>query len=391
MKKKICVITGSRAEYGLLRNLMFLIRRSKQHSLQLIATGMHLSKKYGHTYKEIEKDGFKINKKVKIFENSNLPLEITKSIGNGVIFLARALNELKPDLVILVGDRSEILSAAIASYYTKTLTAHIHGGETTLGSLDDNARHCITKLSSIHFTATKEFKKRVIQLGENPKRVFNVGGLGVDKILSSRLLTKRQLEKKINFKFAKENYLITFHPEILGIAKQAIYLKKIFNFLSKFKNKQFIFTMPNSDQGNHSIKGVIKQFVKNNKKKSIFFESMGSKLYLSTMKQVSAVIGNSSSGITEAPTFKVPTINVGNRQKGRPQSRSIINCSYELTSFVKAIKRLSSKRYINNLNKTKNPYGNSLSSKKIFRVIRTIISDKKKIKNFYDLKNNFRL
>ena len=323
--RKICIITGSRAEYGLLHSLLEKIKKDKNTKLQIIATCMHLLPKFGNTYKEIIKDGFKIDYKVKMPIPSSKPESITGATGLGMIGFSKAFLKLKPDLVVVLGDRFEVLSASFAALSKNIPIAHIHGGESTFGAIDEAIRHSITKMSTWHFAASKVYKKRIIQMGENPKRVYLVGSLGVERIKKIKFLSKTILEKKIKFKFGKKNILITFHPETLSNKSKKESFKNLLYALKKVDDTSIIFTLPNADAGGDKIAKMIKAFTKLNKKKYIAFKSMGDKLYLSTMKYSDLVIGNSSSGIIEAPCFNIPTINIGDRQQGRLQAKSIIN------------------------------------------------------------------
>ena len=281
-KKKICIITGSRADYGLLKNLIFKVKKSKKLKLQLIVTGMHLSNKYGLTYKEINKDKLKIDTKIKILNNSDKSVGISKSVSDGVNKFSKIFNKTKPDVILVLGDRFEIFSAAISAMLSRIPIAHIHGGETTVGVIDEAVRHSITKMSHLHFVAAKKYKNRVIQLGENPKRVYLVGGLGVDTIKQTKFYTKSILEKKIGFTLKEKNILVNFHPSTLEKNKSKTQVKEILSALKKFKDKKIIFTSPNADQENSVIFKEINNFVKQNKN-STFFKSMGSVAYLSCL------------------------------------------------------------------------------------------------------------
>ena len=326
--RKICVVTGSRSEYSLLFYLLKAIKNHKFLKLSLIVTGSHLSSEYGNTYKEIEKDGFKIDAKVNILSRKNHSFSISKSTSLGIIKLSRFYSKIKPDLIIILGDRYEMLAAATAALYNNIPIAHIHGGESTEGAMDEAIRHSITKMSWLHFTATKKYRNRVIQLGENPNRVFNVGGLGVHALSKTNLYSKNYLEKKFSIKFKKTNMLVTFHPVTLENKTSKKHINQLLNALKKFQNSNIFFTMPNADKDSKIIAERIKTFISRNKRNFFFFKSLGLKNYYSFLKNV-VVIGNSSSGIIEAPSFKIPTINIGDRQKGRIFAKSIINCKPE--------------------------------------------------------------
>ncbi|WP_457644631.1 UDP-N-acetylglucosamine 2-epimerase [Persephonella sp.] len=383
-KRKICVFTGTRAEYGLLKPLMEEISKDKDLKLQVLVSGMHLSPEFGLTYRDIQKDGFNIDEKVEMLLSSDTPAGISKSIGLGIIGYTDALNRLKPDITVVLGDRFEALAFAVSSYTLRIPVAHIHGGEITQGALDEGYRHAITKLSFLHFTSTEEYRKRVIQLGEEPERVFNVGALGIDNIRGLKLLSKDQLEKKLGFKLWEKNLLITFHPETLSKISSAESFKILLEVLDQLKNTKLIFTKSNADPEGRKINALIDEYVSRNPEKAVAFTSMGQLLYLSTMRYVDAVVGNSSSGIIEAPSFRIGTINIGNRQKGRVKADSVIDCDPDYESIKKAFEKLYSPEFKKILEKTKNPYGEGNASVKIKNILKTYdIKDIKK--SFYDL------
>ena len=361
------MVTGSRSEFGLQENLFNLLRKDKKIIPLLVVTGSHLSKIHGNTVNDIKKKKIKIFKKINIInKNNSIPNQISKLI----YYLSILINRYKPELVILVGDRYEALASAIAAYYLKIKIAHIHGGETTFNSLDDGARHSISKLADLHFVANKSFKKKLIDMGENRKFIYESGGLGVDAILSTKLINKTQLEKEINFKFKKENYLLTFHPEKNNINKQMNFLNKLFNYLSKKKNINIILKAPNSDLFNNLIIKEIKKILKKNKNNFKYIPSFGNKIYYSLLRQIDLVIGNSSSGICEVPTFKKPTINIGPRQDGRPRSKSVIDIDYNMKEFISSLKKVSNVKFKKKVTTCKNPYGNRKSSYFIYKKIK---------------------
>ena len=383
--KKICVVTGSRAEYGLLRYLMKEIQVSSEFELQIIATGMHLSPEFGLTYQEIEKDRFVINEKVEMLLASDTSSAISKSTGLGIIGFSDSYNSLKPDLIIVLGDRYEILAAVIAALFAKIPIAHIHGGETTQGAYDEAIRHSITKMAWWHFVAAKEYQKRVIQLGEDSERVFNVGGLGVDAIKKTKLLSKKELIKNTGIQFRKKNLLVTYHPVTLEKQTSQKHFQVLLDVLQELKNVYLIFTMPNADSDGRIIKKMINEFTDNNKERSISFTSMGRLKYLSTLQFVDGVIGNSSSGLTEAPTFKVGTVNIGHRQKGRLKAKSIIDCKPTKESVKNAIKSLYSEDFQKILTTAENPYGVGDAIEKIMDILKNHVIPKTLKKEFYDL------
>ena len=383
--RKICVVTGTRAEYGLLRWLMDGINKSPVLDLQIIATGMHLSPEFGLTYRDIEKDGFCIDKKVEMVLSADTPSAITKSTGLGMIGFADALSELEPDLVIILGDRYELLAVAFAAMLALIPIAHISGGETTEGAFDEAIRHSITKMAWWHFVAAEAFKKRVIQMGEDPKRVFNVGGLGVDAIKKTRLLSKKELVEKTGIQFGKKNLLVTYHPVTLEHNNSQKHFRVLLDVLDEMKDIYLIFTMPNSDSDGRIIKELIDEFVSSHSHRSIAFTSMGHINYLSTLQYLDSVMGNSSSGLAEAPTFKIGTINIGDRQKGRLKAKSVIDCQPTKESIIKAVDRLYSEDFLNMLPTIENPYGEGAGSEKILDILEnTPLPDELK-KEFYSL------
>jgi GDP/UDP-N,N'-diacetylbacillosamine 2-epimerase (hydrolysing) len=346
---------------------------------------MHLSPEFGSTYQEIENDGFIINKKVEMLLSSDTPSAISKSTGLGMIGFADAFNDLNPDLLIVLGDRYEIFAATTVAMFAKIPIAHIHGGETTQGAFDEAIRHSITKMAWWHFVASEDYKNRVIQLGESPSRVYNVGGLGVDAIKKTKLLSKKELTNKMGIKFSKKNLLITYHSVTLEDETSQKYFESLLNALKELKDAYLIFTLPNSDSDGRVIKRMIKDFIANNGERSISFTSMGSLNYLSTLQFVDGVVGNSSSGLAEAPTFKIGTINIGDRQDGRMKAESVIDCNPDQKSITTAIKKLYSNRFQNTLSTVNNPYGNGKAAGKIMKILKkTKIPDELK-KEFYDL------
>ena len=384
-KKKICVVTGTRAEYGLLRWIMDGIDKSDTLDLQVIATGMHLSPEFGLTYKEIEKDGFNIDKKVEMLLSADTPSAISKSTGLGLFGFADAYKDLKPDIVVILGDRFEIMAASLAALFEAIPIAHIHGGETTQGAFDEAIRHSITKMAWWHFVAAAEYEKRVVQLGEDPKRVFNVGGLGVDAIKRTKLLSKKDLMNKTGMKFGKNNLLITYHPVTLEKQTSQKNFKILLDVLDDLKDMYLIFTMPNADSYGRIIKKMINDFVKCRPEKTISFTSMGILNYLSTLQFVDGVVGNSSSGLAEVPTFKIGTINVGDRQKGRLKAGSIIDCEPTKKSIKQALDKLYSKNFQKNIDTVKNPYGEGDAAKKIIKLLINEPIPAEIKKEFYDL------
>ena len=383
--KKICVVTGTRAEYGLLYWLLKEIEADKELELQLIITGMHLSPEFGLTYKEIEKE-FKINKKIEMLLSSDTAIGISKSMGLAQISFAESYDELKPDIVIVLGDRYEIFSATSAAMIARIPIAHIHGGEKTEGAFDESIRHSITKMSHLHFTATNEYKNRVIQLGEDPSMVFNVGGMGIENIKRLELLNKKDFEKSIEFKLNIKNILVTFHPVTLENSTAKEQFQQLLDAIDELEDTNIIFTKANSDTDGRVINQMIDEYVTKNSHKSIVFTSLGQLRYLSALQYVDAVVGNSSSGLAEAPSFKIGTINIGDRQKGRIKASSVIDCEPNKDSILKSFEKLYSKEFQETLKTTINPYGDGCASKKIVEILKSVDLGNILKKSFYDLR-----
>ena len=381
MKKKICIITGSRAEYGLLLPLLKLIKKDNFFNLQIIATGMHVSQEFGNTYQQIEKDGFTINAKVEMLLSSDTNIAITKSTGIGVMGMADALQQLTPDIVVVIADRFESFAATTAAYLMGIPIAHIHGGEVTEGAFDEGLRHSMTKMSYWHFVSTQKYKQRVIQLGEEPKRVFNVGAIGLDNIKDITLLSQLDLEKQINFSLAGKTAMVTFHPVTLEKNSAALQCKNLMEALAKTKNLNYIFTKPNADTNGRIIADMMDAFVEQHPQRAVCFTSMGQLRYLSALKYVDMMIGNSSSGIIEMPYFNKPTVNIGNRQKGRVMANSIINCKPSTIDIQKAIE----KAIVFKSTKIEKLYGNGTAANKIYTVLKKQSKVNTAQKSFYDL------
>lgn len=382
MKKKICFITGSRAEYDLLYNSLVRFKKDRKFDLYLIVTGMHLEKKFGYTYKNIIRDGFKISKKIKILNYGDKPVGLTKAIAKEFFEVGNFYNKIKPDVIVVLGDRYELLAPVYAANIFRIPVCHIHGGELTQGVLDENTRHAISKLSNIHFVATKEYRANLLQMGENKKNIFIVGGLGVENLKKIKFLTKKKIEKIKRFKFKNKNILVTFHPLSLKKNSDVTQLDHLLFSLKKFKEARIIFTMPNSDTNHDLFFKKIKKFIKENDN-SISFDSLGSKVYLSILKQVDFVIGNSSSGLLEAPSLKIPTINIGERQNYRLKATSVINCKPNSKSINNAIRKVYSLKFKKKLKNAKNPYDlNIQSSKEILKTFKKINFNNILIKKF---------
>ena len=384
MIRKVCVVTGTRAEYGLLRWLMQGIKDDDDLELQIIVTGMHLSQTFGLTYEEIENDGFQINYKVDTISANDSPLGISESVAKGIQGCAVAFSELKPDLIVLLGDRFEIFSAAAAGLLGRIPIAHLHGGESTEGLIDEAIRHSITKMSQIHFVAAPEYRERVIQLGENPNNVYLVGGLGQDSINRLQLLEEAVLERSLDIKFKSKSLLVTFHPVTLEDETAKEQMSELLETLSELQDTTLIFTLPNADTGGRIIIELIEDFVKGHPN-SHAFKSLGQLRYLSCMSHVDGIVGNSSSGLIEAPSFKKGTINIGDRQLGRLRATSVIDCEPAREKIKIALSTLYSSDFQIALENTVNPYGSGGASEKVLKVIKNIELSGLIKKKFYNL------
>lgn len=385
MSRKICVVTGSRADYGLLRWVMEGICDTPGVELQLIATGTHLSPEFGLTYREIEKDGFVIDRSIEILLSSDTPTSLAKSMGLGLIGMGDAFQQLRPDLLLVLGDRFEIFSAAIAAMIAGIPIAHIHGGETTEGAFDEAIRHSVTKMSHLHFVATEEYLQRVIQLGEDPRQVFNFGAPGLDNIKNLHLISKDELESDIGFELGDKSLLVTFHPVTLEKNSASEQFQQLLLALDDLEGTRFIFTKANADTDGRVINAMIDTYVTENPDKAIAFSSLGQLRYLSALQYVDAVVGNSSSGLIEAPSFRIGTINIGERQKGRIKAASVIDSAPDRSAIVAAIQKLHASEFQKNLCKIKNPYGEAGASKKIASLLCSYPLTQLIKKQFYNL------
>ena len=378
------MVTGSRADYGLLRWVMEGIQASSELELQLVVTGMHLASEFGNTWREIEADGFSIDRKIDTLLSSDSPAGVTKSMGLGLIAFADALSELSPDMVLVLGDRSEIFVAAAAATVACIPIAHLHGGERTEGAIDESFRHSITKMSHLHFVAAEEYRRRVIQLGEDPDRVILVGGLGIDSILRLPLLSPGEVEESLGLTFSERNLLITFHPVTLEPAAAEGQMLELLSALEPLAETSLIFTMPNADTGGRQLIRMVEEFVGQHSN-ACAFTSLGQLRYLSTIRNVDAVVGNSSSGLTEVPSFKKGTINIGTRQQGRLRASSVIDCDPDRRDIGAAMRRLYSSDFQAALLNTQNPYGNGGASDAIVKKIESVGIASLLRKSFVDL------
>lgn len=383
--KKICVFTGGRAEYGLLRPLLNELRDNKDIELQLLVSGMHLSAEFGLTYKEIEKDGFLCDEKVEMVLSSDTPVAISKSMAIGMIGFSEALTRLNPDILVTLGDRYENMSIVTTAWVCRIPVAHIQGGEKTLGAIDDQFRHCITKMSRLHFTATDEYRNRVIQLGEYPENVFNVGALNVDALKKIKILPKAKLEQEINFSFKGKTALVTFHPVTLKKETSGKHFAQLLEVIDSIKDLKIIFTKTLADTEGRVINQMIDDYVSNNENKSVAFTSMGQLNYISALNYIDVVVGNSSSGVIETPSFKVPTINIGDREKGRIMADNVICVDQNINAIKEAFKKASSSSFIKSLANMENPYEKSDTAKNIASILADYDIPNSTEKEFYDL------
>ena len=366
---KICVVTGTRAEYGLLYWTMKALQSNSKTELSVCVTGMHLSPEFGLTYRQIEEDGFEIDGKVEMLLSSDTSIGVTKSMGLGLIGIADFYERTKPDWVLVLGDRYEIFSAVTAAMIAKIPIAHCHGGEATEGLIDEAIRHSITKMAHLHFTSTDEYRQRVIQLGEQPDSVYNTGALGIENINKLALLNKKDFQKSINFNLSEINFLVTFHPVTLEKSSAEDQFNELLYSLDQFPKANVIFTKPNADNDGRILNDLIDNYVKTNYLRAIAFNSLGQLRYLSAIEHCQVVIGNSSSGLIEVPSFKKPTINIGDRQRGRIEAESVITCKPNKKAVLESIQLAVSLSFQEKIRRITNPYGEVNSSDKILKTI----------------------
>ncbi len=384
--RRVCIVTGTRAEYGLLYWLMREVKEDPDLDLQIIATGMHLSPEFGLTYKEIEEDGFEIDEKVEMLTSSDTPVGIAKSMGLGTIGFADALDRLDPDLLVLLGDRFEILSVAQTALVARIPIAHLHGGEATKGLIDDPIRHALTKLSHYHFVSADPFRTRVIQMGEHPDRVFTVGAPGLDNLRRMDLLDRDELEQSIDFELGEKSCIVTYHPVTLSEGSPAEPFEELLTALDQFADLRVIFTKSNSDTEGRVINRIIDDYVQNHPERSCAFTSLGQRRYLSALHNVDAVVGNSSSGIIEAPAVPVPTVNLGDRQGGRLRAESVIDCEENRERIRDALRQALSPAFREKIQGVTSPYGDGRTSPRIKEKLKDVpLGEDVLKKGFYDL------
>lgn len=383
--RKICVVTGSRAEYGLLYWLMHEINQDQDLQLQVIATGMHLSPEFGLTYQVIEQDGFAIDAKVEMLLANDTPVAVTKSLGLGTIGFADAFAYLQPDIVVVLGDRYEVLAAAQAALVARIPLAHLHGGETTEGAFDEAIRHSVTKMAQIHFVAAESYRSRVIQMGENPNLVFNVGALCIDNISRLPILSLDEFEEAIDFKLGTTNFLVTYHPVTLEVESAKVQVERLLTALDNFPDARIIFTKANADTDGHLINSMLAEYCALQPLRAKLFSSLGQFRYLNAIRHINVVIGNSSSGLLEVPFFKKPTVNIGTRQQGRLKASSVIDADIDSNAIIKAIRIALSEKFRLGLIKTVSPYGLGNASSTIKEKLKEICLDDIIRKHFFDL------
>ncbi len=385
--KKICIVTGTRAEYGLLRPVIDRLYRDTEVEMQLVVTGMHLSPEFGLTYREIEEDGYPISQKIEMLLSSDSKAGITKSMAVALMGFADCFERLAPDVVVILGDRYEMLMAASAAMTARIPIAHIHGGEITEGAMDDAIRHSITKMSQLHFTSTEEYRRRIIQLGEDPDCVYHVGSLGVENIRKEKLMDKAALEESIGFAFDENTIMVTYHPVTLENVPSKVQFEKLLKVFDQNTNLRVIFTKANADADGRIINQMIDEYAKEHSERCVAFTSLGRLRYLSALQYCAAVVGNSSSGIIEAPAFRIPTVNIGNRQQGRLCADTVINCGYEAEEIKQAVDKAFSSEFRVKLPLMQNPYEKENTSEQIVQRIKEALNNGLDVKkHFYDIK-----
>lgn len=387
MSRRICIVTGTRAEYGLLRWLMEEVRGDPELELRILATGMHLSPEFGLTYREIEEDGFEISERVEMLLSSDSPVGIAKSIGIGTIGFADAFQRLEPDIVVVLGDRFEVLAAAQAAMVARIPLAHLYGGETTEGVIDEPIRHAVTKMSHFHFVTTDAYRRRIIQLGEDPGRVFNYGAPGLDALERIELMTPEELEEELGFELGSPTFVVTYHPVTLDRADPAERFEEVLEALDQFPEARVVFTKTNADTHGRSINRMIERYSEQHPDRCAVFVSLGQRRYLSLLREADVVIGNSSSGLLEAPLLETPTVNIGPRQQGRVRAASVLDCAEDREEIVDAVRETQSQKFRAKASRADFPYGESGASRRIKEKLKQVALDDVLMKSFYDLED----
>ncbi|MCR9140704.1 MAG: UDP-N-acetylglucosamine 2-epimerase [bacterium] len=371
-KRRIAIVTGSRAEYGIMCWLIRGVQNDPQLELQLIVTGMHLVDEFGKTVDQIEADGIPIAKRIDMLLASDSDVGVTKSTGLGMIGFAEAYADLKPDLIVVLGDRFEILAATASALLARIPVAHLHGGELSEGAYDDSIRHSITKMSHLHFVAAEEYRRRVLQLGEEPGRVFNTGAAGLDSIAGLDLLDRAEFQRQSGIELSEKNLVVTFHPATLSPGEAMQQMRQLLIALGdeELRDSTIVFTAPNADNEGRAMINEIQSFVQERGGRTYLFRSLGQMKYLSLLQFVDAMVGNSSSGLIEAPSFKIGTVNIGDRQSGRLKAESVIDCEAQSDGILSAIRRVYSDEFQELLAGVENPYGSGDASEKMLKIIR---------------------
>lgn len=384
--KRICVLTATRAEYGLLKPVIVKLNALPRLDIRIAVTGMHLSPDFGFTYREIENDNLKIDKKIDILLSSDTPASVSKSMGLAMIGFADYFEELCPDMLLVLGDRYETLAVCCAAMNARIPIAHMYGGETTQGAVDESIRHAITKMSYLHFTSTEEYRKRVIQLGEEPDRVFAVGAMGIENIMHTQLMPMNELSDFLGMPLAEPYAVVTFHPVTLEDNTVKEQFSALLTACDNHPELRYIFTKANADANGKIINSMIDDYVKD-KNNAKAFASLGTVRYLSALKYASLIIGNSSSGLIEAPSFHIPTVNIGDRQKGRLMAKSVISCEPDSGEITKAITKALSKEFREKISSVKNPYGDGNTSDKIAGILKEYLFNREinLKKSFYNV------
>lgn len=385
--KQIVILTSTRADYGLLSCVIKKLIRDKEVNVRVAATGMHLSPEFGLTYKDVENDGIRIDRKIEILMSSDTSVSMSKTMGMAMISFADYFEEVCPDALLVLGDRYETLAVCCAALNAKIPIIHLHGGETTEGAIDEAIRHSITKMSYLHFTSTEEYRHRVIQLGENPERVYNVGSLGVENVLNQTLLSREALESELKLQLNMPYAVVTYHPVTLEDRDICETVKIFLDALDQNKDMFYIITKSNADAGGRQINLMMEEYAEHRDNVQVY-DSLGMIKYLSAVKYSEMVIGNSSSGILEVPSFKIPTVNIGDRQKGRIRAESVIDCNEDTECIVRAIKKARTPEFRKQCSQVKNPYEGVRTSDIIVEIIKEKLFDKKVEikKKFYDIK-----
>ena len=384
---RINILTTTRAEYGLMRPLIRTMFDDQEIELHLVVTGTHLDEKYGLTYKEIEKDGFPIHRKIEILSGKNGVLSVSETMANALVKFTEYFLEEKPDFLLVDGDRYEAMAVCVAAFNTNTPIIHLSGGATTEGAADEGYRHAITKMAYLHFPTTETYRKRIIQLGEAPDRVFTVGSLGIENIMTTKLMTKEELSKNLGFELDKPYALVTFHPVTLENRTSENQVQELFNACDALKDMKFIFTMANADASGKEINSLLRKYSAERHARILCVESLGALRYLSAMKYCEFVLGNSSSGLIETPSFKIPTVNIGDRQRGRIKAESVIDCEPYKDDILKAINKAMSPEFKELCKSVVNPNGDGNTTGKIIDSIKSYCKTHKVDlkKKFYDI------